>query len=294
MPRAAHTPSLQELRAFVLCARLGSASRAGEAMNLTQGAISRSIRSLEDRMGVSLFHRVRQRLLLSDAGRAMLRDAEDILDRLDRSSRMVMAFGGSRQVLRLAVLPTFAAMWLIPRLAGFASRHPEISLDLSSSLAPVDFDDSPYDAAIQRAELARPGTSVVPILPERLIAVAAPGMAVPPDLAGIPLIQQATRPHLWADWLSAAGLDTAGIRGPRFEQFEMVVAAARAGLGVAVLPDIFVQSDLARGALARVSELHLDGPSPYALIRPAKLSPEKVELFSAWLTSQAGEERRPL
>ena len=61
-------------------------------------------------------------------------------------------------------------------------------------------------------------------------------MAVPPDLAGIPLIQQATRPHLWADWLSAAGLDTAGIRGPRFEQFEMVVAAARAGLGVAVLP----------------------------------------------------------
>ena len=76
--RSHHTPSIPELRAFVLCARLGSASRAAEALNLTQSAVSRAIRTLEDRLGVTLFHRIRQRMVLSDAGRAMLRDAEGI------------------------------------------------------------------------------------------------------------------------------------------------------------------------------------------------------------------------
>ena len=285
--RDQHTPSIPELRAFVLCARLGSASRAAEALNLTQSAVSRAIRTLEDRLGVTLFHRIRQRMVLSDAGRAMLRDAEGILDDLDRSARKIMAFGGSRQVLRLAVLPTFAATWLIPRLADFAARHPGVSLDLTSALSPVDFDDSPFDAAIQRAELAPAGAAIMPILPERLIVVAAPDLPVPGDLAGVPLIQQTTRPHLWADWLAAAGLEVDGIRGPRFEHFEMVIAAARAGLGAALLPDIFARSDLDRGTLVPVSPISLAGPCPYALIHPAREPGGTVALFADWLTTQS-------
>lgn len=288
--RYQYTPSIPELRAFVLCARLGSASRAAAALNLTQSAISRSIRSLEERLGVSLFQRLRQRLVLSDAGRAMLRDAEGILEDLDRTAQMIMAFGGNRQVLRLAVLPTFAATWLIPRLSDFAARHPGISLDLTSALSPVDFDDSPFDAAIQRAELARAGTAVMPILPETLIVVAAPRLEVPADLSGLPLIQQATRPHLWADWLAAAGLSVEGIRGPRFEHFEMVIAAARAGLGVALLPDIFARPDLERGTLVRVSPTALVGPSPYALIHPAQDTAGTVKAFAEWLMLQTDAE----
>lgn len=284
--RSHHTPSIPELRAFVLCARLGSASRAAGALNLTQSAVSRAIRTLEDRLGVTLFQRIRQRMVLSDAGRAMLRDAEAILDDLDRSARKIMAFGGSRQVLRLAVLPTFAAAWLIPRLGDFAARHPGVSLDLASALGPVDFDDSPFDAAIQRAEMARAGAAVMPILPERLIVVAAPDLPVPRDLAGVPLIQQSTRPHLWTDWLTAAGLEVDGIRGPRFEHFEMVIAAARAGLGVALLPDIFARADLDRGTLVQVSPIALSGPWPYALIHPAREPQGTVALFAEWLTTQ--------
>lgn len=288
--RDQHTPSIPELRAFVLCARLGSASRAAAALNLTQSAVSRSIRALEDRLGVTLFQRIRQRMVLSDAGRAMLRDAEEVLDSLDRTARMVMAFGGSRQVLRLAVLPTFAATWLIPRLGDFATRHPGISLDLTSALAPVDFDDSPFDAAIQRAELARAGTEVMPILPETLIVVAAPALAVPADLSGVPLIQQATRPHLWADWMEAAGLEVEAIRGPRFEHFDMVIAAARAGLGVALLPDIFARPDLEGGTLAQVSPVALTGPSPYALIHPGRAPEGTLGVFVEWLKSHTGTE----
>ncbi|WP_134725566.1 LysR substrate-binding domain-containing protein [Paracoccus luteus] len=283
-----YTPSVQELRAFVLCARLGSASRAAGALNLTQSAVSRSIRTLEDRLGVTLFQRIRQRLVLSDAGRAMLRDADQILASLDRSTQMIMAFGGSRQVLRLAVLPTFAAMWLIPRLGDFAARHPGVSLDLTSALLPVDFDDSPFDAAIQRAEMARTGAVAMPIMSEKLIVVAAPHLHVTGDLTGVPLIQQATRPHLWADWLAAAGLSVEAIRGPRFEHFEMVIAAARAGLGAAVLPDIFAQSDLRRGTLVQASPTALPGASPYALIHPAREPGGTLAAFAEWLRSQVG------
>ena len=104
-PRPSYTPSVQELRALVACAQTGSASRAGDHLNLTQSAVSRAIRALEDRLGVLLFRRVRQRLILSDAGRALVRDARDILDRLDNSARMVMAFGNGGDVLRHYVTP---------------------------------------------------------------------------------------------------------------------------------------------------------------------------------------------
>jgi LysR family glycine cleavage system transcriptional activator len=287
--RTHYTPSIQELRAFVACGELGSASRAAEALSLTQSAVSRAVRALEDRLGVRLFHRVRQRLLLSDAGRAMLRDAAAILDDLDASARMVMAFGGGEQVLRLAVLPTFATTWLIPRLADFQRLSPETAIDLTSALGPVDFQDSPFDAAIQRAALARAGTEVVPLMDERLIVVGAPSLAgsplSPAELAGFPLIQQATRPRLWADLFAAAGLGPLErLRGPRFEHFDMVIAAARAGLGLALLPDIFVRQDIADGALVQVVDRTLAGPSPYALIYPsARSMSETLRTFAGWL-----------
>ena len=288
--RPSYTPTVQELRAVVYSAELGTASGAAEALNLTQGAVSRSIRTLEERLGVRLFHRERQRLILSDAGRALVRDARDILDRLESSARMVMAFGGGEDVLRLAVLPTFATTWLIPRLAGFATRHPGIGLDLGEALGPVDFDDSPFDAALQRVEMARPGTRVLPICDERLIVVAAPALVghdpiAPAELLEYPLIQQSTRPELWSDWLAAAGVDLfRQLRGPRFQHFGMVLAAAQAGLGVALLPDIFAAQAIAAGSLRQPCPQVLAGRSPYALIRPAATNRQRsLELFADWL-----------
>lgn len=294
MIRHRHTPSVQELTALVACARLGTAARAAGALGLTQSAVSRSIRGLEDRLGVALFHRQRQRLVISDAGRALVRDAQAILAQLDASARMVMAFGGGAQVLRLAVLPTFAATWLIPRLGAFAALAPEVSLDLSDELSPVDFAASPYDAAIQRADFARPGAVVLPLTDERLIVVGAPALVgtkplTPADLARFPLIQQATRPTLWTDWFAGATRSPlpAQPRGPRFAHFQMVLAAATAGLGVAILPDIFVAQALADGSLTRAADHTLTGGAPYALIRPAATPGPALARFESWLAAQA-------
>lgn len=293
--RPSYTPSIQELRALVFCGDLGSVSRAAEALNLTQSAVSRSIRTLEDRLGVKLFHRVRKRLQLSDAGRAMIHESRDILAALDRSAKMAMSFSEGGDVLRLAVLPTFAATWLIPRLPEFLEAHPDVSIDLASALHPVDFDESPFDAAIQRAVMARKDTDVVPLLEETLILVAAPSLIAvgqtvsSVDVTTYPLIQLATRPELWNDWLAQS--DTAQIdrlQGPRMQHFDMVISAAEAGLGIALLPDIFAQQAIATGALHQVNPQGLRGRTPYALIRPT--SGEKratLDAFEAWLQEVA-------
>lgn len=289
--RRSHTPTLPELLAFVQAARSGSATRAALALGLTQSAVSRSLGTLEDRLGVRLFHRARQRLVLSDAGRALLPEAERILADLDASALAVMAFGGRRAVLRLAVLPTFAAVWLIPRLARFAAAAPGITLDMSATLGPLDFDRDPRDAAILRSAAPLRGARTQVLAEERLVVVAAPALAEGPlgdaDLARLPLLQQATRPDLWLDWFRDAGTDPITIlRGPRFEQFGMVLAAARAGLGLALLPEVLAAPDLASGALRRASARAMPGPAPYVLAWPERS--EGVAAFAdfrAWLAA---------
>lgn len=293
--RQNYTPSVQELRALVYCGDLGSVSRAAEALNLTQSAVSRSIRALEARLGVQLFHRVRKRLHLSDAGRAMVHESRDILARLDSSARMAMAFGGGGDVLRLAVLPTFAATWLIPRLPDFLASHPGVSVDLASALHPVDFDDSPFDAAVQRAVIARKDTEIVHLLEESLIIVAAPSLVATDrnlsadELTQYPLIQLATRPELWVDWFASAGIaQLERLQGPRFQHFDMVISAAQAGMGIALLPDIFAQPAIASGALHQVHARILGGPTPYALIRPAaRDASAAMDAFALWIQKAA-------
>jgi LysR family glycine cleavage system transcriptional activator len=289
--RHAYTPSLPELQAFVQAARTGTATRAASALGLTQSAISRALTSLEARLGVALFHRIRQRLVLSDAGRALLPEAERMLADLDRAARTVMAFGGHRDVLRMAVLPTFAALWLIPRLSGFAATSPLVTFDMSATLTALDFERDARDMAIIRAQGPLRGASFDVLAQERLVVVAAPsllpGGAVlgDDDLARLPLLQQSTRPNLWLDWFDRAGLDPITIlRGARFEQFGMVLAAARAGLGLALVPDLLAAPDLATGSLIKASDRSMTSDTPYALTYPSRsLDIPAFQAFRDWL-----------
>ena len=293
--RHAYTPTLPELQAFVQAAETGSTTRAAAALGLTQSAVSRSLNSLEARLGVRLFHRVRQRLILSDAGRAMLPGAGQILADLDAAALTVMSFGGHSEVLRIAALPTFGAIWLIPRLHRFALAAPDVTFDMTATLEPVDFDRAPVDLAVLRGP-PRPGLRSAVLVPERLVVVAAPGLLgegplEDAGLARLPLLQQATRPNLWLDWFLDAGMDPITIlRGARFEQFGMVLAAARAGMGAALVPEVLVGADLASGALRLASRRSMPGRWPYALTWPER-SEERASFraFRDWLVQDAGE-----
>lgn len=297
--RRAHTPTLPELQAFVQAARTGSATRAAAALALTQSAVSRSLGTLESRLGVALFHRVRQRLILSDAGRAFLPEAERLLADLDRAALAVMSFGGRAQVLRLAALPSFGQVWLIPRLARFAAVAPEISFDVSVTLLPLDFDRDARDAAILRGPAPRGQHSAV-LAEERLVAVAAPhlvpgGGLTDGALARLPLLQQATRPELWLDWFRDGGVPTATLmRGPRFEQFGQVLAAARAGMGAALVPEVLAAGDLASGTLRRASPRAMLGPQPYVLCWPDRTDAlPAFRAFRGWLAADGRTPPRP-
>ena len=266
MTRRAYTPTMPELEAFVQAAQTASATRAAAALGVTQSAISRALSSLEARLGVALFHRMRQRLVLSDAGRAFLPEAARLLADLDRAALTVMSFGGHRDVLRIAALPTFAAMWLIPRLGGFAGHAPGVTVDVTATLSPLDFETDPRDLAILRAKPPYRGGEADILADERLVVVAAPAL-----LSGGRALEDAARPNLWLDWFLTAGLDPITIlRGARFEQFGMVLAAARAGLGLALVPEPFVAEDLAAGRLCLASSRAMISDTPYVLTYPAR------------------------
>jgi LysR family glycine cleavage system transcriptional activator len=132
---------------------------------------------------------------------------------------------------------------------------------------------------------------MVPLMEEQLVVVAAPGLVEgrgglgDAELARLPLLQQTTRPTLWLDWFRDAGMDARSVlRGDRFEQFDMVIAAAISGLGIALVPEALAQGEIDAGRLARASERRLVVGAPYSLIYPARsLEADGFIAFRDWL-----------
>ena len=291
--RQSYTPTVAELEAFCATARAGTTIQAARSLGLTQSAVSRSITGLEARLGVALFVRARQRMTLSDAGRTFLREAEALLDRLNDVAMSVMAFGGQAQVLRMAVLPTFARLWLIPRLRAFQATMPGLSIDMAARLSPVDFEAEPFDLAIQRTHHRASGAHHLHLLDEELAIVAAPSLIGRAPLSRdevlrLPLLQQSTRPTLWPDWCRAMGLDPRGaLRGARFDHFDMVLDAAIGGLGVALVPEILARPALARGDLTLAAPGDVRTGQAYTLIYPERSAElPHFARFRDWLRAE--------
>lgn len=295
MFRRGFLPPIGSLVAFECAARHESFSRAAEELHLTQGAISRQIRALEEIVGVALFERVRQRVVLSEAGRAYLGDVRRSLSELGDATHRVMGFTGTRGVLELAVLPTFGARWLVPRLPRFLAHHPDVTVNISARIAPFDFVTDPFDAAIHVGQPVWAGGVLEHLMDEEVVPVAPPTWldgadeANPAALAERPLLHQSTRPAAWADWFAAQGVTTeAAWRGPRFDQFSMVSEAAAAGLGAALVPKFLVEEELASGRLAVLFPEPLRTRSAYYIVHPAsKGRSALLRAFGEWLTEEA-------
>jgi len=290
----AFIPTIRELEAFCELARSGTTHLAARRLHLSQTAVSRSIKSLEDRLGVALFLRQRQRMALSDAGRAFLPKAQALLADLNAAAVGVMAFGGQSSVLRIAVLPSFGRSWLIPRLAGFLAAAPGTTVDVAARLDPVDFATEPFDLAIQRSAHRSGGAAHhLHLLDESLVAVCSPALTggrvlSDADLLALPLLQQTTRPTLWLDWFRHASLDSRRIlRGARFDHFDMVIDAAIAGLGVGLVPEVLAREPLRQGRLIRAAAREMDSGQAYTLIYPdrAELMPPFTR-FRAWIRAE--------
>jgi len=290
-------PSLTSLQCFEAAVRHMSFTRAARELNVTQSAVSRQIRQLEEYVGRPLFRRVKQRLVLTEPGEAYAVSVRNLLDQAEAATLQVMAYGSSGGVLTVASLPTFGSRWLVPRLGGFTTRHPDIQLNLVTRVRPFDFAGTDIDVAIHFGSEVWPGAVCHRLMGEVIVPVAAPSLlesaklphhARPADVGRFTLLQHVTRPEAWQEWLRASGVESVDGRvGPRFEQFYMVIQAAIAGLGLAVLPRFLIQEELASRKLVVVVDRPVESESAYYLVHPErKADLPHVAVFRDWLLEE--------
>ena len=298
--RRAFLPSTADLLAFEAAARHQSVSRAAEELHLTQSAVSRQIRHLEDQVGTALFHRVRQRVVLTDAGRVYAADVLAVLQQLSASTQKTMAFASTDGLLNLAVLPTLGTRWLIPRLGGFMALHPEAMVNFSARTEPFDFAGTPFDAAIHFGSPHWAGAVCEFLMHEQTVPVCSPAyrdrhhIHSPQDLAGVVLLQQSTRTTQWAAWFDRVGAPTAlALRGPQYEHFAMLAQAAVSGLGAALLPRFLIEQELAAGTLVTLSNTVLISTDAYYLVYPeARAQTPLVKAFTDWVVGECARVTR--
>ncbi|PIQ52309.1 MAG: LysR family transcriptional regulator [Comamonadaceae bacterium CG12_big_fil_rev_8_21_14_0_65_59_15] len=288
-------PSLQALLCFDAAARHQSYTRAAQELALTQGAVSRQLTALEALVGVALFKRTRHGVSLTERGHDYAAQVAIRLAALEQDTLDVMSTQGGARVLHLASVPTFAARWLIPRLASLKAQQPELTLHIDTRTRPFMFADTPFDCALiaatpeQMAQWA--GTQAFHLLDERVLPVGAPGLlqgapSLSPDrMTTLPLLQQSTRPEAWRAWFDAQGVRAPNaLSGARFEQFSMTAAAAMHGLGVALVPELLIEQELARGELVVLCNRPLANTRAYYLVRPEGVEPPAaLQAFQGWL-----------
>lgn len=284
-------PNTGALLAFDAAARYESFTKAAEELSLTQSAVCRQVAGLEQFLGVSLFLRSKRGVKLTEAGLAYSRQMAARLDEVERDTLSLMSRRGAGGTLELAVVPTFATRWLIPRLGDFQRQHPDITLNLVTNTRPFLFNATGFDAAIYFGEAPWPGTESVTLMREDLIPVCSPQLIAPAvmleaqALAGFPLLQQSTRPYAWRQWFASAGVETPNdLAGPRYELFTMLAAAATEGMGVALVPRFLFADDIASGRLLAPVSHALLSETRYTLVYPERSrSNPALQRFAQWL-----------
>jgi LysR family glycine cleavage system transcriptional activator len=304
-----HRPlAIGPLRAFEAVARRLSFRAAAEELHLTQPAVSRQIRSLEDELGATLFLRGTRHVELTGPGAQLLQSVAPLLAQMDRSVRQIR-HTQHRQPVGVTTFASFASLWLLPRLAGFQNTHPESDIRISASDHLVDFDDPEIDLALRycRPEQAPPGSTL--LFGELLTPVASPALLqrLPlrsaADLAGHTLLEEDDpRPSAeylsWRHWLRLNAPPGLQPRGWVYLNFTyQQVQAALAGQGVALARVPLVREAIARGDLVEPfgSAGRLESPFSYWLVRwPARRERPALAAFEGWLLEQAALTREEL
>jgi LysR family glycine cleavage system transcriptional activator len=275
---------------------------AAQALHLTHSAVSQQIRALEDQLGFPLFDRRGRRVVLNEAGAALLPAVQAALDGLvDGVALARAAAGGIGHTLRLSTLPSFAQRWLLPRMARWRARHPALALELHTSQDLVDLARDGYDAAVRQGLGPWRGLQAEPLFDSPLIAVGAPAAADrvhgrgAAALADEPLLGDAA---LWARWFRLDGDAPRSVRPvASFNDAGLMLQAAEQGLGIALARDLLAADALHEGRLRQLSPLALPDRSaqPLWLVYPARLAQSPaLEALRDWLHDELALSRRQL
>lgn len=296
-----HSPSMSELHAFVTAVRFGSFTRAADHLCVTQGAVSRAVARLELHLGLPLVERRPNGLVPTAAGQRLLDGTADALDRIEDVSRE-MRTPTLNNTLRIAVVPTLASVWLIPRLPEFHQRHPDIELEFCPYRRDEDFSgDAPHAAILAGVPGERlgwrtdylVGREVVVIChPQRFRSRRAEGRwRTPAELLQEPLIRHANAPDNWPQWFAAAGVQAGAIHGPRMDQVSIIVRAVMADIGLAVLQRCLVQEEIDCGRVAVPFDFPVQLQHGYILCSPERHNHHPaLAAFRSWVLAAASVE----
>lgn len=303
-------PPLNAVRAFVAAARRLSFQGAARELCVTPGAVSRQIQALEAHLGVALFERRHRTVALTQLGALYLAQCGPALDAIDATSRRVRelarnAAGERRAVVRLDATPTFAMHWLIPRLAEFRAQHPAIEVRLGTSQENI-VRSADVDLHIRRDPAHFGGLEGSPFMSEYAALVCSPRLrdwqtlTTPEKILGAPLVRMRSRPDLWPKWLArCAAAEThseplgAAAQFTEFDNTILAIQAVVEGLGVGLIPELFIAELRQGGALVGLPGSEPFSTGAYHLLCERPEASEEVEIFRRWLERSAANIRPP-
>ena len=285
-----HIPPMQALRAFEAAARAQSLSRAAEALSVTHGAVSHQIKALEASLGVRLIERAGRGIRVTEEGARLASRLRVALAEIADAVREASQRSNPRQ-LRVSVMPSFAARWLLPRLGSFLAQHRDIDLDVRSNMALVDFRRDDADVAIRYGLGKWPDVEAEPLMGDTFFPVCSPRLAAklpahPRDLERHTLLR--ADDEQWKPWFEAVGLEwPEPSRGPIFNDSSLMLQAAAEGQGIALARTTLVGNDLRNGVLVRLFDIDVEAERRYYLVYPPRFAASpKLALFRAWLRSE--------
>ncbi len=283
------------LRAFDAAVRCGSFTLAGEMLHVTQGAISRQVKQLEEWLGKPLFVRHPQGLVLTPAGSLLAKSLEGAFGAIQGAVQQIQQLG-VRQRIAVNVPETFASRWLAPRLRAFHGRHPDIDLTITTNAISDARDAQAYDCLVMFLREPWPHGTCRLLRQELHIAVASPELwqgEAPPEWTGATLLHILSgdkRLPVWDNWLASLGVPhTDPLPGIAFSTMDQAINAAVSGAGIAVVDAPMAERDLAEQRLQRLGTHEITGPWGYWFVEPGNdrhrdpAHSAVVALFQSWL-----------
>ena len=292
-------PSLDLLQGCEAAARHLSFTKAGEELFLTQSAVSRQIKDLEEQLGVELFHRRHRALVLTEAGQQFYAATAQVLTTMRTATSRLRAQTG-KKTLSVTTTNSFAALWLIPRLAGFTRKHPDVEVKITAETRVQDLERDGLDIAIRHGPASLAGPNAIRLFGERVFPVCSPKLLKkiplnePGDLKNHCLLQysdpEGRHPWLnWKTWLEVAKIpDLRPASTLSFSGYDQIIPAAVAGHGVALGRIPLLKDMLAAKELVAPFKNSADPARAYFAIssRSAAGRPE-VTGFIDWLKEEA-------
>jgi LysR family glycine cleavage system transcriptional activator len=286
-------PPLAALRAFEAAGRHLSFSKAGDELLVSQSAVSHHIRTLESSLGVPLFVRKIRAVSLTPEGVRYLATVRQAFDLLVAGTDEIAV--GTKAIVRVSLLASFATHWLVPRLGRFRDRHPGIDLALDPSVGVVDLEASGADLAIRYGQGQWPGIEARSLMAEWISPVASPALLArgprierPADLLGHEILFSYSRTLFeWDAWTRAADLDLATARRSLLHDYNIVLQAALDGQGIAMGRRRLIADRLAAGTLVQPLDLTVNAGIAWWLVLPKRKPARAAAAFIDWLVEEA-------